>query len=129
MSTIAPGTPAQAGQATKADAAAAARQLEAYFLRQVLATMPDNALMGGAGVGGSTIQGMFNEVLADAVAAGGDIGLATQIEASMQPSESQAKPSARSAQHDPTSFVDEITSRRARDDTGLTSVTENGVGE
>ncbi len=90
--------------------------------------MPESALMGGGGVGGATLQGMFNDVLADAVSAGGEIGLAKQIEASMDQADLGRPPNTNS-KHDPTSVVDEITSRRAREVTGLTSLNENGAGE
>ena len=73
-----------AGGAGGADGAAeAAKQLEAYFLRQVLSTMPKGAMFGGDGAASSTLHGMFNEVLADAVAEGGQVGLAKELQAAM----------------------------------------------
>jgi hypothetical protein len=60
------------------DKAAAARQLEAYFLRRVLAEA--NTGFGGKGIAGSTFQDMFNEALSDQMSKGHGVGLAKMIE-------------------------------------------------
>lgn len=60
------------------DKGAAARQLEAYFLRRVLADA--NTGYGGTGIAGSTFQDMFNEALADQMARGRGVGLSKSIE-------------------------------------------------
>ena len=109
-----------AGGAGGADGAAeAAKQLEAYFLRQVLSTMPKGAMFGGDGAASSTLHGMFNEVLADAVAEGGQVGLAKELQAAMEPPKTRTRAEPKQ-ERDPLSVADEITSARAR---------ENGVGQ
>lgn len=66
----------------KNDAAAAARALEAYFLRQVFAELrksSDGGLL-GQGMAGSTFQEMLDGAMADQMAMSGGVGLARTIE-------------------------------------------------
>lgn len=100
-------------------AAEAAKQFEAYFLRQVLSTMPKGAMFGGDGAASSTLHGMFNEVLADAVAEGGQVGLADELQAAIEGPKAHRRAQPKN-ESDPMSVADEITSARAR---------ENGVGQ
>ncbi len=72
--------PGSSGQ----DALAAAKQLEAYFLRQILSEVGPSSAMGGEGVAGSTFRGMFEEALADAVSETGQVGLAETIVGSLE---------------------------------------------
>jgi|GEM_PF-1795674 len=58
---------------------AAAQQLEAYFLRQMLSEVSSGAAFGGKGVAGSTFRGMFEEALSDAISETGQVGLAEDI--------------------------------------------------
>jgi murein DD-endopeptidase MepM/ murein hydrolase activator NlpD len=59
---------------------AAASALEAYFLRQVFASVKSSGGgLAGTGFAGSTFQDMFQEALADAMASGGGLGLADQL--------------------------------------------------
>ena len=57
----------------------AAKQLEAYFLRQILAEVGPGGAFGGKGIAGSTFRGMFEEALADAISETGQVGLAQDI--------------------------------------------------
>jgi murein DD-endopeptidase MepM/ murein hydrolase activator NlpD len=63
----------------KDDAKKAAQQLEAFFLRKLLAeAIPEGSqAMGGAGA--ATFRGMFDEALADQIAGSGQLGLADQF--------------------------------------------------
>ncbi|MBL4683920.1 MAG: rod-binding protein [Nannocystaceae bacterium] len=61
------------------DARVAAQQLEAYFLRRILAESGPSTAFGGDGIAGSTFRGMFEEALADAVSETGQVGLADVI--------------------------------------------------
>ncbi len=60
------------------DKGAAARQLEAYFLRRVLSDAQTG--FGGDGIAGSTFRDMFNEALADQMSRGRGVGLSRVIE-------------------------------------------------
>lgn len=62
------------------DREAAARGLEAYFVRQMLAelTKGTDGLFGG-GASGATFKDMFNEAIAESVAAAGGLGLTAQL--------------------------------------------------
>ena len=61
------------------DPVAAAQQLEAYFLRQILSEVGPGGAFGGKGIAGSTFRGMFEEALADAISETGQVGLAQDI--------------------------------------------------
>lgn len=61
------------------DARVAAQQLEAYFLRRILAESGPSTAFGGDGIAGSTFRGMFEEALADAVSETGQVGLTDVI--------------------------------------------------
>jgi Rod binding domain-containing protein len=59
------------------DADKAARQLEAYFLRQLLTQVRgDGPSPLGGGFAGATFRAMLDEAMADRMAAGGGVGLA-----------------------------------------------------
>jgi len=60
------------------DTGAAAKALEAYFLRQVLAEVRS-----ATGFAGATFHEMLDEALADAMASSGGLGLADVVEGSM----------------------------------------------
>ena len=121
--------PGPIGGGSSGDGAAeAARQLEAYFLRQVLSNMPKSSLFGGDGAAGSTLHGMFTEVLADAVADGGDVGLAAELQNAIAGSQPRQLPPPESAL-DPESLADEITAVRSREVHSSIELPENGVGE
>jgi Rod binding domain-containing protein len=62
------------------DAHKAARSLEAYFLRRVLAEVKtsENSIS-GAGFAGDTFKDMFDEAISDAMANAGGVGLADVI--------------------------------------------------
>lgn len=98
-------------------AAEAAQQLEAYFLRQVLSTMPKSAMFGGDGAAGSTLHGMFTEAIADAVAASGDVGLAAELQTAIEGAKPRELPQPQGEQ-DPMNVADQITATRVR---GLSS--------
>lgn len=60
----------------KTDAQVAAKQLEAFFLRQLLAeARPQSAIDGG--FAGETFKQMFDEAIADKMSAAGGVGLAS----------------------------------------------------
>jgi Rod binding domain-containing protein len=120
--------PIGGGPSGQGGAGEAARQLEAYFLRQVLSTMPKGALFGGDGAAASTIHGMFTEVLADAVAEGGDVGLAAELQHALEGSEPRQLPPP-TATFDPERLADEISATRSRDVQSSIDLPENGVGE
>lgn len=61
------------------DPVAAAQQLEAYFLRQILSEVGPGGAFGGDGIAGSTFRGMFEEALANAISETGQVGLAQDI--------------------------------------------------
>ncbi|MEM6990438.1 MAG: hypothetical protein AAF721_08075 [Myxococcota bacterium] len=65
------------------DASAAAKQLEAYFLRRILSEVGPGGAFGGDGGAGSTFRGLFEEALADAVSETGQVGLAETIAGSL----------------------------------------------
>jgi Rod binding domain-containing protein len=109
-------------------AAEAAQQLEAYFLRQVLSTMPKGAMFGGDSAAGSTLHGMFTEAIADAVAASGDVGLAAEIQTALEGTQPRELPLPES-EHDPMSVADEITASRVRGISSSIESTENGEGQ
>jgi peptidase M23-like protein/rod binding protein len=69
--------------AREEDSVKAARQLEAYFLRQVLAEVSSGDGLAGAGFAADTFHQMFNESLADAMAGGGGIGLGKDFAAQL----------------------------------------------
>lgn len=106
----------------------AAKQLEAYFMRQVLSTMPKGAMFGGDGAAASTLHGMFTEALADAIAESGDVGLAAELQTAIEGTKPRELPLPES-ERDPLSIADEITSVRARGITSSIESTENGVGQ
>jgi len=87
---------ADAQDAKSADAAKtgeAARNLEAYLWRQVLAEVtPDQKGLLGGGFAGSTFQEMFQGAMADAIAASGGTGLAAELEKQMQTGVSAKQP-------------------------------------
>jgi murein DD-endopeptidase MepM/ murein hydrolase activator NlpD len=61
----------------KDDRAVAAKQLEAFFLRQVLKeARPDGSGLMSGGFAGETFRGMLDEQLADKMSGGGGLGLA-----------------------------------------------------
>ncbi len=65
------------------DTALAARQLEAFFLRQFLAeARPDSSVLGG-GFAGDTFREMLDGALADSMSAAGGLGLAATFERSL----------------------------------------------
>ncbi len=78
--------PVSSGSKSSDDTDVAAKQLEAYFIRQVLADMPSSGLLGGDGVAGSTFRGMFEEILADTMAETGQLGLGQSLAASLDAS-------------------------------------------
>ncbi len=61
----------------------AARQLEAFFLRQFLAEARPRSSMLGGGFAGDTFRDMLDGAMADAMAAAGGLGLATTFEAAL----------------------------------------------
>jgi peptidoglycan hydrolase FlgJ len=67
------------------DAHKAARSLEAYFLRRVLAEVKasENSISGG-GFAGDTFKDMFDEAISDAMANAGGVGLADVIAKQLQ---------------------------------------------
>jgi murein DD-endopeptidase MepM/ murein hydrolase activator NlpD len=73
--------PAQGAGAAQ-DTAKAARMLEAYFLRRVLAEVRESSDGGmlQQGFGGQVFREMFDEALADRMADGGGVGLAKVVE-------------------------------------------------
>lgn len=73
--------PAQGAGAAK-DTAQAARMLEAYFLRRVLAEVRESSDGGllQQGFGGQVFREMFDEALADRMADSGGVGLAKVVE-------------------------------------------------
>ena len=104
-------SPIGGGSSGQDGAAEVAKQLEAYFLRKVLSTMPKGTMFGGDGAASSTLHGMFTEVLADAVAEGGDVGLAAELEAAIGGAKLRELPLPDS-ETDPQSVVDQITQAR-----------------
>ena len=68
------------------DAHKAARSLESYLLRRVLAEVKtsENSMTGG-GFAGDTFKDMFDEAIADAMASAGGIGLADIIAKQLDP--------------------------------------------
>lgn len=68
------------------DAHKAARSLEAYFLRRVLAEVKtsENSITGG-GFAGDTFKDMFDEAIADAMANAGGVGMADIIAKQLDP--------------------------------------------
>jgi Rod binding domain-containing protein len=68
------------------DAHKAARSLESYFLRRVLAEVKtsENSLTGG-GFAGDTFKDMFDEAIADSMANAGGVGMADIIAKQMDP--------------------------------------------
>ncbi len=107
-------------------AAEAAKQLEAYFMRQVLSTMPKGAMFGGDGAAASTLHGMFTEALADAIADGGEVGLARELESAIEGSKPRETPLPES---DPVALADQISSARVRAVTTSIESTEDGAGQ
>ncbi len=75
---ITPG-PLQAHAPAKAGAATAAKQLESFFLRQLLSEAKTQGA-GDGGFAGDTFKGMFDEAVADKMSSAGGIGLATLFE-------------------------------------------------
>jgi murein DD-endopeptidase MepM/ murein hydrolase activator NlpD len=65
------------------DTGAAAKALEAYFLRQVLAEVRSATGSADGGFAGATFHEMLDEALADAMASAGGVGLADVVEGSM----------------------------------------------
>src|SRR5882672_3789236 len=76
-----------------ADVKQAATALEAYFLRRVLAEVrtSENSLASG-GLAGDMFKEMFDEAVADKMAAAGGVGLAKVISRQLDPSGAKAKP-------------------------------------
>lgn len=109
-------------------AAEAAKQLEAYFMRQVLSTMPKGAMFGGDGAAASTLHGMFTEALADAIAEGGEVGLAAELQSAIEGTKPRELPLPES-ERDPMTLADQITSARVRAVTSSIESTEDGVGQ
>lgn len=74
--------PAQAAASSAVDTAQAARMLEAYFLRRVLAEVRESSEGGllEQGFGGQMFREMLDEALADRMADGGGVGLAKVVE-------------------------------------------------
>ncbi len=62
------------------DAEGAAAAFEAYFMRRVLAEVKGGDAMTGGGFAGGMFKEMMDEALADAMAAGGGVGLADAVE-------------------------------------------------
>jgi murein DD-endopeptidase MepM/ murein hydrolase activator NlpD len=69
----------------------AGEQLEAMFLKQLLEFMP---LPGIEGTGAETWAGLYREMLANEIAAKGDIGLSAQIDAALERQGGGLSPSA-----------------------------------
>jgi len=109
-----------------AKAGEAAKQLEAYFLRQVLSTMPKGTMFGGDGASASTLHGMFTEVLADAMSEGQGTGLGAQLREALEGAQPRGLPLP-TAETNPETVVDEITSSRAREIPSSLESIENGV--
>ncbi len=107
-------SPIGGGPSDQAGAAKAAQQLEAYFLRQVLSTMPKGAMFGGDGAAASTMHGMFTEAIADAVSQSGDVGLAAELQSAIAGAE-PTKVSPPTDEPDPMAIADEISAARVRD--------------
>ncbi|MEO8698614.1 MAG: peptidoglycan DD-metalloendopeptidase family protein [Kofleriaceae bacterium] len=80
MKIDAPTTPVP--QAQKADAAAktAAKQLEAFFLRQILAEARPQGTGIDGGFAGDTFKQMLDEAVADKMAAAGGLGMASMFQ-------------------------------------------------
>jgi len=82
--TVAPDAKAGAtGPKVDAPARQAAKQLEAFFLRQFLAeARPDTSVLGG-GFAGDTFKDMLDGALADSMAAAGGLGMSGSFETSL----------------------------------------------
>jgi murein DD-endopeptidase MepM/ murein hydrolase activator NlpD len=73
----------QTAESQAAQAKQAAKQLEAFFLRQFLAeARPDTSVLGG-GFAGDTFKDMLDSALADSMAAAGGLGMATSFESQL----------------------------------------------
>jgi flagellar protein FlgJ len=85
ISSSAPVAPAHASPAgAKPEVARAAREFEAIFLRQILASLEKSGHMGGTASTGSDVYGsMMVGALADAVANAGGVGLAKYVTTSL----------------------------------------------
>jgi len=76
-------TGADAAREAEPPARQAARQLEAFFLRQLLAeARPESGILGG-GFAGDTFRDMLDSALADAMASAGGLGLSATFESSL----------------------------------------------
>jgi Rod binding domain-containing protein len=91
-------TPAQhkpdvdAASEPSAEQRKAAREFEAIFIRQLLASLEKGSgLSGGESSGGSVFRSMMVSALADTAAEGGGIGLSELISRAMMPPLSQGK--------------------------------------
>jgi flagellar protein FlgJ len=100
---VAPGLPAAAGAADSGAARTAAKQLEAYFLRQVLSQVHGSAMTSGGGgldggFAGDTFHEMLDGALADKIASAGGLGLAPALEKAMGGPSKAGGPSGHSKQ-------------------------------
>ncbi len=75
-----------------ADAANAAKQLEAFFMRNLLKEARPQGGMIDGGFAGDTFKGMLDEAIADKMSAAGGIGLAQQFAQSLGGAETPSTP-------------------------------------
>lgn len=95
-----------------ASAADAARDLEAYFLKQVLSQVKPGEGLLGSGFAGGMFQDMFNEALANEMAQSGDLGIAEQVRRELESHGTSGAESDKDAR--PTSARDFISAAQAR---------------